>query len=106
LSKASRAFCRHVLAKYELDQHHVKLLTLLCEALDRGEQARQAIARDGAYLHDRFGQLKAHPVVAVERDARIAAARLTRELDLDGTPEPDPRQPRPASVRMSANGSG
>jgi P27 family predicted phage terminase small subunit len=88
LSKAQRALWRHVMAEYELEPHHLKLLTLLCEALDRGEQARQAIASDGAYLPDRFGQLKAHPAVAVERDARIAAARLTRELDLDGTPDP------------------
>jgi hypothetical protein len=102
LSKAQRAFWRHVMGVYELDQHHVKPLTLLCEALDRGDQARRAIARDGAYLPDRFGQLKAHPAVAVERDARIAVARLTRELDLDGTPEPDPRPPRHPSVRLTA----
>ncbi len=82
------------MADYDLERHHVNLLTLLCEALDRGEQARQAIAQDGAYVADRFAQLKAHPAVAVERDARIAAARLTRELDLDGEPAPDPRPPR------------
>lgn len=82
------------MAEYELGQHHVKLLTLLCEALDRGEHARETIAASGAYVRDRFGQLKAHPAVAVERDARIAVARLTRELDLDGDPAPDPRPPR------------
>jgi phage terminase small subunit len=106
LSKGSRAFWRHVIGVYEFEPHHVKLLTLLCEALDRGERARQAIASDGAYLPDRFGQLKAHPAVAVERHARIAAVRLTRELDLDGSPEPDPRPPRHPSVRLAANGGG
>jgi phage terminase small subunit len=104
LSKPSRTFFRHVAAEYDLDQHHLKLLGLLCEALDRGEQARQAIAADGAYLPDRFGQLKAHPGVAVERDARIAVARLTRELDLDGEPAPDPRPHRLGAMRMNGGG--
>jgi phage terminase small subunit len=54
-------------------------------SFDRGEQARQAIALDGALIATDAGGVKAHPAVTIERDSRIAFARLLRELDLDGT---------------------
>jgi phage terminase small subunit len=79
---------------YDLEPHHVRLLQAAAECWDRLQEARQAVERDGSYLPDRYGQLKPHPAIAVERDSRIAFARLLRELDLDGTPEPDPRLPR------------
>ena len=79
----TRKWWQSVLTDYELEAHHVKLLTLAAQAWDRYQEAREAIAKDGAYLPDRFGQLKAHPAVAVERDSRIGFARLVRELALD-----------------------
>ncbi len=72
-----------VTREFELDDHHLKLLTLAGEAWDRCQEARERIAQDGAYLPDRFGQLRAHPAIAVERDSKIAFCRLLRELDLD-----------------------
>jgi len=72
---------------------------LAAEAWDRSQEARETAEREGAYYEDRFGQPKAHPAVAVERDSRIAFARLMRELDLDGAPAPDPRPPRVAERR-------
>lgn len=85
LTRASRGLWRQLTAEYDLadEPHALRTLTLACEALDRGEEARQRIAQDGAYLVDRFGQLKAHPAVAVERDSRVAAMRAFRELSLD-----------------------
>jgi phage terminase small subunit len=71
--------------RYDLRLHHLRLLRLLCEALDRAEEARKAIAQVGAYVPDRFGQLKPHPALMVERDSRASAAKLARELALDGT---------------------
>ena len=91
---------RSVLADYQLEDHHVRLLHLACEAWDRCQQAREEIDRDGLTIATGDGGLKAHPCVAVERDARLAFARLVRELDLDaGAPSESRRPPSLVSNR-------
>lgn len=82
LQGPSRAFWRSVLAGYELEPHHLAVLQAGCEAMDRMNEARAAIERDGAYITGRFG-MKAHPALAVERDSRTAMLRAIRELGLD-----------------------
>ncbi len=82
LSDASKRFWRRVLREYELETHHLAILTVACEALDRLTEAREAITRDGAYIAGRFG-IKAHPALAVENAARGAALKAIRELGLD-----------------------
>lgn len=95
LTRDTAAWWRSTVAEYEdMEPHHVRLLTLACEAWDRAEQARLLLAEHGITFTDRYGQPRARPEVNIERDARIAFARLLRELDLDGEPEPDPRLPR------------
>jgi len=78
---------------FELAPHHVHLLTLACDALDRGAQAREALSTNGITYIDARGFPKARPEVAIERDARVAFARLLRELDLDCDPFGDPSRP-------------
>jgi hypothetical protein len=46
-------------------------------------EAREAIKKDGPYFRDRYGQLRPHPAITVERDCRIGFARLVRELGFD-----------------------
>jgi hypothetical protein len=58
------------------------------EARDRQQQAREAVAEYGAVYEDRFGQPRARPEVGMERDCRLAFARLLRELNLDSAGEP------------------
>ena len=94
LASATKRWYRQVLDDYALEPHHLRLLTLAAEAWDRCGQARTVLAEQGIVVIDRNGQPKAHPAVAIERDSRIAFARLMRELDLDGEPGPDPRPPR------------
>ena len=78
---------------FELAPHHVHLLTLACDALDRGSQAREALSTNGITYIDARGFPKARPEVAIERDARVAFARLLRELDLDWDPFVDTSRP-------------
>lgn len=77
---------REVAKEYDLQGHHERLLTAAGEAWDRQQQAREALAKHGTTYMDRFGQPRARPEVAIERDSRIAFARLVRELDLDSEP--------------------
>ena len=84
---------RSVVADFVLDTHQLELLLRLCEASDLADLARQQVAAEGLTTTDRYGQVKAHPAVNIERDARIAVARLVRELRLEDAPD-EARPPR------------
>lgn len=96
LSLAMRKWWESVNQSYLLEDHHRLLLTKACEAFDRAEGAREAIAKVGTTFDDRFGQPCARPEISIERDSRLAFARLVRELNLE---EPPPEAPRPPSLR-------
>jgi hypothetical protein len=59
------------------------------------------LERDGLVVVDDRKNVRAHPCVTIEKDSRIAFARLVRELDLDVEP---PRSSRvgPPSLRSNA----
>lgn len=83
LTAPAKAMWKRLLEGYELDDAAgLTLLQAACEAFDRAEQARKAIEADGAILKDRFGQLKPHPAVAIERDARGQLIGAIRALKL------------------------
>lgn len=88
LSASMRAWWRQVVADYDLEPHHLLLLAQACEAHDRATQAREQVDAAGPVTTDRFGQLRAHPAVQIERDSRAAFARLVRQLDLEGEGDP------------------
>ena len=100
LSKAAKIWWKSVVNQYELQSHHLKLLTLAAESWDRCVEARNGIAEHGLTFTDRHGCRKPSPEVAIERDSRIAFARLVRELGID-VMEPDdpPRPPRVGGQR-------
>ena len=87
LSAAAKRFFLEVSRAYELEPHHDLVLLAACEAWTRMEQARRAVDAEGPFTTNRYGQLVAHPGIAVERDCRLTFARLVRQLGLDDEPE-------------------
>lgn len=84
-----------VVNDWELEEHHTRLLTLAGESWDRCSEARELIKSQGLTFTTRLGELRGNPAVAIERDSRLAFARLIRELDLDiSGPSTDVRPPR------------
>jgi P27 family predicted phage terminase small subunit len=95
LSKTAKAWFSAVAASYDLDETHIQILTMAAELRDRAENARQLVQEDGAILADRFGQQREHPAAKLERDSKIAFARMMRELGLAHDDSDDSRPPRP-----------
>ena len=93
LKPATKEWFLSVVRDFAFEEHHIRLLTLAGEAWDRGQQAREAIAEHGLTFVDRFDAPHARPEVAIERDSRIAFARLLRELCLDVEPPAENRPP-------------
>ena len=93
LTKESAEWWEQVYRKYELQPHHQKILTAACESWDRMVQARKGIEVNGLCFVNRHGDRKPSPEVAIERDSRIAFARLVRELAIDGDAPSDSRPP-------------
>lgn len=100
LRAATRRWWQSVVDDFDLEAHHVKLLTLSAEAWDRCLQAREAIAEHGITYADRFGSPRARPEIAIERDSRIAFVRTLRELGLDVNP---PADSRPVAIQPNAH---
>jgi len=98
LSKESLEWSQRIFETYELELHHVKLLTSAAECLDRIAECRTAIKRDGVFFKDRFQNIKPHPALQEERNHRIAFAKLVRELNLSE----EPAESRPPYLKYGA----
>jgi phage terminase small subunit len=88
-----------VVSDYDLEAHHLRLLEAAADAWDRMTAARSVLLKEGLTCRGKDGP-KTHPAVNIERDARIAFARLLRELDLDCLPSEGPYS-RPPSLRSN-----
>ena len=102
LSSGAKKWWRSVTSDFSLDEHHIKLLTAAAELWDRGQEGRSAAERDGALVPDRFGVLKEHAGCKLERDSKVAFARLLRELALDHE-APSEEYTRPPQAPTNAN---
>lgn len=100
LSKEVTKWWKSVVSEYDLEPHQLRLLQSAAEAWDRMQQARRALDEHGSLTFTGAnGEPKTRPEVAIERDARVAYARLVRELDLDA--EPTPERGRPPALRSN-----
>jgi len=91
----TRAWWLSVHRDYDLGEHHARLLLLACEAWDRCCEAREIMAKDGIVIGGREAAVRPHPCIAIERDSRLAFARLIAQLSLDE------EMPVEASVRAA-----
>jgi P27 family predicted phage terminase small subunit len=98
LGPRGKAFWNETLSAYAMDETDLPLVQAAAEQLDRAESARLQIEREGLTTKDRFGQVKSHPAVEIERQAHLAYVRIRRELGLDVAPA-DSRPPLPRGYR-------
>ena len=107
----ARALWREVVEGWQLDPAALLILDTGCRALQRLREAQAQLKQDGAFISDRFGQLRAHPAQAVERDAALLLLRTFKQLGLDLEPVHNrvgrPSGPSPVSERRThANEEG
>jgi hypothetical protein len=86
LKSKTKEWFRSVIDGYDLEPHHVRILTLAAETWDRGQAAREVIDDNGMTYVDRFGAPKPRPEISIENECKITFARLVRELNLDVEP--------------------
>lgn len=90
LSDEARRWWGAIMDEFQIDDRAGELLLLLAmESFDRMRAAQRSIEAEGAVTADRFGQLRPHPAVLIERDSRTALQRALKQLNLDVMP-PNP----------------
>jgi phage terminase small subunit len=82
----ARKLWRDVLEGWSIDPAAMVLLDGACTALMRVRQAQAMLATAGIVSTDRFGQVKAHPAVIVEQNAKQTLLQSLKALNLDLEP--------------------
>src|SRR5262245_16101295 len=85
-SPEARRLWRQVLETWDLEPPARTILDVGCRALMRVREAQALLKRDGITTSDRFGQVKAHPATAIERDSKATLLKALRALNLDVEP--------------------
>jgi P27 family predicted phage terminase small subunit len=93
LKTQAKALWESVVEDFEIEGPALTVLQACCEAFQRMQEARGAIDRDGALVKNRFGELRPHPALNVERDARAGFLRAWRTLNLETAPPLPPGRP-------------
>lgn len=87
LSKEAQKWFRKLCDEYAIDDEAgLLILQTSLEAFDRMRRAQVEISERGEVFSDRFGQIKANPAVAMERDARSQMLAALKQLNLDLEP--------------------
>lgn len=98
LSAEAKDWWRRLVKEYDLaDDGGRLILQTTLEAFDRMRGCQKAIKKDGEILCDRFMQVKPHPLLATERDARAQMLAGLKALNLDVEPLRD-RPGRPGGL--------
>jgi P27 family predicted phage terminase small subunit len=94
LSATAKSWWKKIISEYDIeDQAGLLILETAMRAMDRMTMASELIEEHGAVTVDKFGQLKANPACAVERDSRAAMMAALKSLNLDLEPLSAPGRP-------------
>ena len=85
LSTKGKKFYREIFQDFAIDDAAGRALLLAAsEAYQRCDEARMIIKKSGGcVITDRFGQVKPHPAVSIERDSRTQVIAALRALNLN-----------------------
>ena len=96
LHAAGATFFAHMVRDHGIvEAGALAVLTRAAECLDRIAAARQSIDKDGAIIRNQYDIAKAHPGLAVEKDARNAFYAAMRLLGIEMNAWGDVRSKRP-----------
>jgi P27 family predicted phage terminase small subunit len=86
LSSEAKKIWRDTLENYQIDLQASMVLRAGLEAMDRRDEAREALKKTGCVVRDRWGQEKMSPWVQVEKDSAHTLYQAFRLLGLDLAP--------------------
>jgi hypothetical protein len=83
LSTDTAKWVKNLLEEYDFSDSNYRLLLLAAEALDRCNEARDALKAEGCYYMDRFNAPRLHPAAKVEDQAKNTYARIIKQLNIE-----------------------
>lgn len=87
LSKEAQILWKKILSEYSIeDEAGILILKTALECYDKMKAAQRIIDNQGLTITDRFGQVRAHPLCPVLRDARSQFLQALKQLNLDLEP--------------------
>lgn len=104
LSPRAVQLWRDLTDEYDFAAPDLALLGECCAALDRADEARAILDREGLSVTDRYGSPKAHPLLDAEVRARALFARLLAQLRVNGVPAGAGRRGRPGFTQNPDKG--
>jgi P27 family predicted phage terminase small subunit len=101
LHQQGKSLWRFVTTNFFPEAHHLAVLRVACEALDRYAACRKRIDREGLVYKDRWGKPRPHVLLGPERDARQQFVTALTALGLDESDLPQRMAPaRPGALRV------
>ena len=89
-----RRYWRAVCKNFDIEDFHVDILLVACQALDRAEESRQAVAEHGLLIVPTGGGIaRLNPAAACERESMNTFLRAEKQLGLDSNEAPQPGRP-------------
>jgi P27 family predicted phage terminase small subunit len=88
LKTAGRNFWKNVQKEYEfVKSHDFELLSQAAECVDRMQQCREIVERDGMFQLNRNGNTVESPALKIEKDQKRLFLSIIRELGLTLAPQ-------------------